>query len=46
MYMLPDAFGSGEDFRAAAQCISSIAVLETDAVAEPSSLINSFENDE
>lgn len=32
--MLPDPFGSGEDFTAA-QCISSIAVLEAHAVAEP-----------
>lgn len=37
MYMLPDPFGSGEDFTAAAaaECISSIAVLEAHAVAEP-----------
>lgn len=35
MYMLPDPFGSGEDFTAAAQCISSIAVLEAQAVAQP-----------
>ena len=46
MYVQPDPFGSGEDFTAAAQCISSTAVLETHAVAEPSSLINSFENDD
>lgn len=45
MYMLPNPFGSGEDFTAAAQCISSVTLLETHAVAEPSSLINSFEND-
>lgn len=43
MYMLPNPFG--EDFTAAAQCVSSIAVLETHTVAEPSSQINSFEND-
>lgn len=36
MYMLPDPFGSGEDFAAAAQCISITAVLEAHAVAEPS----------
>lgn len=45
MYMLPHPFTSGEDFTAAAQYISSIAALETHAVAEPSSLIKSYEND-
>lgn len=45
MYMLHSPFISGEDFTAAAQCISSISVLETNADGEPSSLVNSFEND-
>lgn len=45
MYMLPNPFGSGEDFTAAAQRVSSMAVLETHTGAEPSSQISSFEND-